>query len=465
MPWPLRVLFATSVVASGCTPHVRRDPQTPISVPQAWSGPTKGQAVIEPFWQRFDDPRLNTLMTDLLGRNLDLAIAWTRIGQARARATLSGSGRWPRLDARLGVSKSKQLILFLPRGGSVEQTTYQASISASYELDVWGRIESLADAADMDVIASQEDLQAIAIGLAAALAEAWYSLAEQHAQLALLDEQKQINQTLLELVQLRFEHGVTSGSAVFQQQNQLQRIDARRPLIEARIATLEHQIGFLLAHAPGQLELSGGRLPTLPALPAIGVPSEVLDQRPDVRAAKARLIAADHRVGAAIAERLPALRLTGSVGLQSLEISKIFDDWIWNIAANLIAPLFDGGQRRAAVDVQRAALEGAVANLAKVTLTAIREVEDALVLERQQRAYIERLRTQLKTERALLDDAKSRYLEGVTDYLPVLTALRSTQQTAQGLLTARRQALSYRIQLHRALGGDWTQELHPVAIQ
>jgi len=171
------------------------------------------------------------------------------------------------------------------------------------------------------------------------------------------------------------------------------------------------------------------------------------------------VIAADHRVGEAIAARYPSFRITGAVGLQALDLEQIFDDFVWNLGGNVAMSLFDGGRRAAEVDRTEWVLEERIAAYGLTLQRAVVEVDTTLVAERQQAKSIGHLERQVETARAALDAARTRYREGQVDYLVVLTALRSTQQAEQALLASQRRVISQRIQLYRALGGTWTDEL------
>lgn len=459
---PARFLILAALGA--CSPHVRRDPtEAPVVVPSAFAAAGEAAAPVR-WWTVFDDPALTTLLDRLLAQNLDLKQGVARIEQARLRAGQAGSSRWPSLDATFDVARSKQLnpIRFPGSEPSTEVTSWRASLAASYEIDLFGRIESLADAADAEVEAALFDQEALAMGLAATVVETWYALVEQQAQLRLLEAQAALTRTQLELLQYRFANGLSSSIDVLQQEDQLKRLASQVPLVEARIAVSRHLLATLVGVGPRDLDLQAPEvIPQLPILPQTGLPATVLGQRPDVRAAQARVAAADHRVGVAVAQRYPAIRLSASVGLQALDLEQLLDDWVWSLAGSLVAPLFDGGRRAAEVDITRAEVEARLAALGKAMLTAVREVEDALVQEDRQQAHVVELEAREALLRRMLEDAQARYLEGVTDYLPVISALSGLQQVEQALLTARRQRLSYRIQLHRALGGDWSAVAAP----
>lgn len=458
MRWIAALLLA---LAAACNPHRRIDvAHHPAEVPAQFTAGS-GALAKAPWWARFEDPGLTNLVDRLLGKNLDLAQSWARLAQARSRAGQANAGFWPTVDFSAQTSRSKTLIPAL--GLTNTNNFFAASVSASYELDIWGRIDALDDAAKAEVQAAQSDVQAMAMTLVAAVAEAWYARAEQRALRVLLDEQLALNQTLLELTELRFRQGLAAAVDVLQQQDQIAALEAQRPTIDARIAVLENQLGALVGVAPGQLELPAvDALPALPEVPGTGVPAEVLAQRPDFRAAQARLAAADHRVAAAVADRFPALRLSGNVGLQAVKLSNLVDEWIWSIAASLVGPIFDGGRRAAEVELQEGVVRERLAGVGAVALTALREVQDALVQEAQQAQLIERLDGRVALARQVLEQSQLRYSEGVTDYLPVINAVRTLQALEQAQLGARRQRISFRIQLHRALGGDWQQVLRPI---
>ena len=173
-------------------------------------------------------------------------------------------------------------------------------------------------------------------------------------------------------------------------------------------------------------------------------------------AAWRRVLAADHRVGVAVADRLPSLRLTADAGYQSQSSDRVFDDLIWSVAAGLVGPVFDAGRRAAAVRRADAVLREALAQFEQSLLDAMVEVENALLQEQEQRRHVDTLSQRLAASQSLLDATRERYANGLSDYLPVLTALTTLQADEQSFLTAKRQLLSFRVQLHRALGGDWS---------
>lgn len=442
-----------------CSVHTRRDPAAlPIEPPEAFSRTIDGAALPQQWWTALADPGLNAQVDQVLAQNLDLKQGALRVDQAKLRAGQAGSARWPTVDASVGASRTKQLNQFgrgIPGApDSFEIDQFRASVEVAYEIDVFGRIDSAVKAAEADVQAAAFDVQALGMTLVASTADAWFQLVEQNALRTLLAEQRALNATLLELLELRFANGLAARADVLLQQDQLKRIDAQLPLVEARAQLLVHQLATLSGRPATEVGITAPEaLPDLPALPALGVPSKALVQRPDVKAAMARISAADHRVGVAIAARYPAFRLSGSAGLQAFEIEDLLDDWVWSVAANLLAPIFDGGRRKAEADIAQAELKVQLTGLSKTLLTAIREVEDALVQEQRQREHLERIEERLALLQGFVEDTQARSLEGVTDYLPVINAVGAVQAAQQARLTAKRQLISHRIQLYRALGG------------
>ena len=464
-----RILLFTAVLATlaGCSwlHPVTHDVAPPVEVPAAYVRGTETSSVAEgEWWRAFHDPALDELVDKVLAQNLDLHRAFARLAQAEAIAAGADSAWWPQINAEANVSRSRQVLRFGQQGLDFLQTQYNLSLAASYELDLWGRVASTTRAAAFDLAATRQDVEALAITLSAQVAETWFQLIEQRATQRLLDEQLTANRTYLELVELRFGQGLATALDVFQQRQQLAAQKALLPPVEARLAVLEHQLAVLLGRAPGsQLPAAPAALPEPPGLPESGVPVALLDRRPDVRAARMRVVSADYRVGAAIADRFPTRRLTASTGFRAFELSDLISNWLWNLAGSLVGPRFVGGRRAAEVERTRAVLQDQLAGYGQAMLVALREVEDALVQADRQEALVFELGEQLGLADATLAQARSRYLDGLSDYLPVLTALSAKQQLEVRLLAAQRQRLSFHVQLARALGGEWTRSLEPRA--
>jgi len=464
-----RFTGAVAMTLGGCgglLHEVDEAPPAPVAAPASWSrtatvveGPEGGR-----WWSTFDDPRLEVLIERALARNLDLVASYARLEQAKALRKSARSGFFPQIEGRASGSRARRNFNFGSGTSAIQQDTFTLDASASYELDVWGRVAHAAKGATRDFEASSREAQTAAMTVAAQVASTYYELVEQRAALELLSRQLESSETYLELLELRFDQGSASGLDVFQQREQVASRRSAVPPVEARIDVLENALSILLAEPPQTVEVESVRLPEVPPLPPVGIPAQVLRQRPDVRAAELRLVARDHRLGSAIADRYPRVNLTGSVGFNAFDFADLFQQFVWNLGANLTGAVFDGGRRAAEVDRNRALLEEQVATYASTILGALEEVENALANERRQVELIDALERQLEASRSTLSEARLRYANGLSDYLPVLTALTSVQQLEQSMLAARRQQLTFRIQLHRALGGTWAEGLDRPAL-
>ncbi len=444
--------------ASGCALRGALDrSEPPVALPAAFSG-SGAEAGPDRWWTAFRDPALNALVEQALANNLDLRGAWARLRQAAALSRQAGAARYPEVNAEAGGSRMRTETA----GATVRSNLFSLGLAASYELDLWGRVRSAARAAKLDERASRDDLETAAISIAGTVGDVWYSLVEQRRQIRLLNEQINASKTFLDLVERRFAEGLASALDVYQQRTQLANTRGQVPSAEARLAVLEHELAVLLGRLPTENTAPKlGELPALSPLPKTGLPVSLLYRRPDVRAAANRLAAADQRVAAAVADRLPAVRLTGGAGYSSNKLHKLPVRPTWSIGSSLLMPVFDAGRRAAEVSRTRAQVDEALAAYTSSILTAVREVEDALIQEMKQREHLESVRRQVKLAGATLRQAKLRYANGLSDYLPVLTALQALQRLEREEVTARRQMISFRIQLHRALGGSWPKELAP----
>jgi outer membrane protein, multidrug efflux system len=460
----LALLIILLFTSSSCTLHnVDKNPQTPFTIPKTFANarPSLAQgAAPEPWWRDFQDKTLEGLIQTALARNYDIRKAWTRLVQSKHLLTQSNATLFPEISANTDISRSRSVA----QGGAFGDRTflntrYNLGLSSSYEVDLWGRAISLQKAAVGDFQASQLDVEATALSIAGQVAETWIRIVEQRSQIELLKRQLITNETFLELTVFRFEQARNTLLDVLQQRQQVASGKTQLPLARSRLAVLQHQLNLLLGRPPAEAIPQGSKLPASPAVPKLGLPAELLTNRPDVKAAQLRLVNADHKVAAKIAERLPTLKVNGNVGYQSFDPATLFSNMVASAGAGLVAPLFDAGRRAAAVDQQRAVVKERLQDFATITLRALKEVEDALAQERFQGRHITQLTVQLELARLALAQAKSRYTQGLVDYLRVLSALQTVQRLEQSKFGASRDKLLFRIQLYRALGGSWTKDL------
>ena len=457
-------LLLLSLMLASCSFYTaRRDIAPPVEIPQTYSSEAGESFLPDRWWEAFEDERLNTLVSDLLGSNLDLEQAWARLDQAEALAIQAGSTLKPKVTLEAATTRARTYASSSLSGGdAVPMHTRQHSLglAASYEIDLWGRIGSIDRAAGYDLAAVRLDLETAAMSLTAQVVQNWYSLIEQTSQLRLARTQVEASSTQLDLIRLRFSWGLASALDVYQQRQQLASRSAQIPLIEAQITVFAHQLNVLLARAPGTpVEDIPDILPELWSRPQIGIPADLLRRRPDVEAARMRVDAADQRVASAVSERFPRVAISGSRGYGAQSFADLFDRMIWNVAGSIVAPIYDGRAKSAEVKRTKAVVEERLYGYAQVVLKALAEVEDALEREQKQLEHVGRLTEQLEISQSTLDEAYNQYINGLSDYLTVLSALNSFQQTQRELLTARSTLISYRIALCRSLGGTWTAEI------
>jgi NodT family efflux transporter outer membrane factor (OMF) lipoprotein len=406
------------------------------------------------WWEAFGDEELNHLVDQAMNDNLDVLTAWDRLDQAAAIAKIAGSPLWPQIEGGFSVTDTDLVDGTDPF--VVEDTFYGASLIAGYEVDLWGRIRSGRSAALDDLRSSGEDLDTVAITVSSEIAGTWYELVEQKEQLKILADQTEVNRTVLDLLEVRFNQGLTAAAEVLQQRQQLAAIEGEVPLVKSRLGVLNHELAVLLGqHPTATIVSTDGVLPELPPFPDTGLPADLLLRRPDVRAAQLRVEAADYRVSEAIADRLPRLSISISAQDTEAEFSSLFDNWIKNLAANLTAPIVDGGRRRAEVERTHAVASERLHDFEKAVLRALQEVEDAIVREQRQAEFVVSLGEQVAIAQQTVEFTRDRYLNGDTDYLPVLIALRTLQSLERQELEARRQLVTFRIGLYRALAGGW----------
>ncbi len=447
-------------IVISCAPFAPdpREPETRLA-PPAFHHRTDRQAPVERWWESFDAPQLNALVQEALGNNFSLQESWARLRQARALVIRSRAERFPDLVFDGSASVGRQQI----RGGQESDDTvesYALGLSSSYEIDLWGRVDSLQTADALAAVANREDLNAAAITLAANVTTRWIGIMSQRLQWSLVKQQLAANQTLLELLELRFRKSLASALDVFQQRQLVEQSRAQLPLIEQSEYQLLHELAVLLGRTPFSIpEIEDAPLEIPANVPSTGLPVQLLTSRPDIRAAMRRLEASDWLVAAAKADRLPGIRLGVAATFRSEELGRLFDNWLVNLIADLTAPLYDGRRREAEVLRLEAVVAEDLAFYRATVLNAIREVEDALVGEAKLREHLAGLAAQLEAARLALSEARSRYRNGLNDYLPVLTQLLSVQNLERTQIQRQADLLVARVDLYRALGGQWTDRL------
>jgi NodT family efflux transporter outer membrane factor (OMF) lipoprotein len=341
--------------------------------------------------------------------------------------------------------------------------SFTMGLAASYELDIWGKLRDTRNAAKLLAEASRADVESAAITIAAEITELWLRLAEQRSQLKLLKEQLELNKKQLELIELRQRKSLATALDVYQQKQILAQTQSQIPLAEIEEKAALYKIAILLGKAPTKCpELKVAKLPEYQPLPFTGIPADILENRPDLRSEKLKIESADWNVAAAKANRLPAIKLSGAASVFADSTgsgSTILDNWYLNLASGLTAPLWDGKRRKSEVRRLRAAADSQLLSYRKSILSALNEVEDAILREKKQEEYLAARLRQAEFSAAAFAEAKRRYMNGLNDYLPVLQALESKQKLDREIIQIKGKLLNYRTALYRSLGGRWAAEI------
>ena len=451
------ILFSALLALSGCSVHTSKVPEAAMEMPLSFStGAEKPSAPVGDWWKKFEDQELNGLMEEAFRRNLDIAQAYERLQQSMTALRIVNSARGINLNIEGSGGRARTPGI----NGASTDDTYSLSAAASYEIDLWGKLKSRTEAARYDALASEQNLTALYISISAQIADLYYLAVEQRAQLSLTDQTISSFQDTLERVERRYRAGLVPAIDVYQSQQNLSSAKAARPVFESRLAVTLNAISILVGRFPDRT--IGGSEKDLSSGPDFdaGLPSQLLKNRPDIRAAYLRIKASDERIAAAIADRFPSFNLVGSYGGSSNEVSSVLDspNIFWNILLQAAQPVLDGGRRKAEVDRTESVFRENLANYHKTVLDAFKDVEDALVNISSSQERIRMLNETVFASDSSLRLALDRYMQGLTDYLPVLTEQVRNATAKSNLIAARRQLISERIQLARAIGGNWADE-------
>ena len=443
-----------------------------MEVPQAWTGtapapagPPAGPAEqsLARWWQIFNDPILSSLIDEAVQSNLDLKQAETRVRQARAALRGAVSFLGPTLDSNAFAQRSR----FPGIRGSTNQANisnqYQVGFDAAWEIDVFGGVRRNIEAADADLAATVEARQNVLVSLAAEVARNYIDLRSFQERVFIARKNLATQAHSARLTRLRFEAGFVSGLDVATAEAQVAATASTIPLLESAVQQSIYNLSILLGRDPAALlpELSPPRdIPDQPPAVPLGLPSDLLLRRPDIRQAEAQIHAATARIGVATADLFPRFTISGSAGLQSTD----FSSWLtrnsrfWSFGPSASWNLFSSGRTLANIEQQRAVEEETLAFYQQTVLTALQEVENALIASTKEEEHrVELSRAVMYNEKAV-DLATRLYTQGQTDFLSVLDAQRSLFLTEDQLAASTGTVLTNLVALYKALGGGWGEE-------
>lgn len=464
-------LMLVLVLVSCATKPPEREELKGVNVPTNWTSTAEPGAVVDQWWLSFGSSNLTAVVKEALRNNFDIKVAVGRMDAAIARARVEGAEQYPWVGADFDARRAKQNFIGLPIPGSggevlsTRSTTYGASLTATWEVDVWGRIRSGVRAALAEVQASEADLAGARQSIAAQSAKAWLAVIEAQRQVRIAEARATSFESTARQLLRRYERGLSEPLDV---RLAMASAAATRSGLEARrdqLQRVKRQLQILLGQYPDAQTGTTNALPDLPSEIPAGLPSGLLERRPDLVAAERRLASADQRLVQAKRAMLPRISLSASGGTSSAELADLVDTdfTVWSLAANAAQPLFQGGRLRAQVAEARANAERLLAEYAKVALTAFGEVEERLEAGAYLAEQEVQLAEELKQSRASLRLAEERYAAGLEIILTVLVSQRAVFDAESSLATVQRQILDNRIDLHLALGGGFTMGEEAVA--
>ena len=470
-----RLFFVLScTMYTGCMvgPDYSR-PETPAETSDAYFHAGTNEQDVNDFtdadgwWEGFGDPITTQLVQQALQNNYDLKAAAARVLQAQAALAEMRGRQWPDVSYNLSRDRSKRSFNMGsgPFGSgrfSVMSTTWSQDITVNYVLDLFGKLKHSERAAWADMLASEASEQALINSIIAGVVNSRINIATIQRRLSIARANTESRQSTLEIVERRYAQGLVGPVDIRLARENLAAAKAAEPAVELSLITARHALDVLLARPPGSsqdLPETLAELPDLEPVP-IGVPARLLDRRPDVKAAELALLSSNERIGVSVAQLYPDLTLTANYGANADEWRDIWESYseTYGLLMRLAQPIFRGGQIRAQIDAAKARYAELAANYAGTVLTAMREVEDALVSEQMLQNQLQYTDRRYREAKAAEELSRQRYQQGLTGFLVVLETERRRRIAEEQLTILKGQIWTTRVNLYLALGGDWNKQ-------
>jgi multidrug efflux system outer membrane protein len=462
------VIAALAALVAGCASAPAYQPPT-LEVPVAWKvepgwrqARPDDAAVRGKWWQLFGDAQLDALQEQATAASPTLAAAAARLAQARAAVDVQSAGLFPQLSAsgrasRLDISANRPLTNYASNNFSTIQNDFALSLSVAYEADLWGRVRSAVEAARATAEQSNADFQNARLVLSTDLASAYFNLRELDIELDVLAQSIALQRRALELATARHDLGATSGLDVAQQQALLDNTLTQVDVLRRQRSQFENAIAALTGRAAPAFALAPEVGPRSTPLVPVGIPSEVLQRRPDVASAERAMAAANAQIGVARAAYYPSITLNPTVGVDSRNLSSLFDasSLLWSLGVSIAQPLIDAARTDANVAIAQAGYQLAVANYRRVVLTAMQEVQDGINGSAALDRALAQARLAEQSAQRVLQLANDRYQGGAASYLEVITAQQSLLNAQRQVAQLLGQRLLVSVFLVKALGGEW----------
>ena len=473
--WKTLFSFALifSLLFSGCKlgPNYVRPP---VHANEQWKQEVKVDATLAniPWFELFKDPALQELIHIALNENLDLKIAVERIEEARATYGFQKADLYPQVDANLsagGQEASHDSVIKIPKDVDTSKSVYNLNASVFWELDFFGRIRRATEAEKAILMSTEQGQRFAVISLVASVAQAYIELRDLDLSLEISRRTLKSAEDYEKLAKLRFDGGLTSELDWRQAQAEYSRTEAFVHTFEGLVVQKENEISILLGRNPSSITrgLSIEDQPLPPDIPA-GLPSQLLERRPDILQAEQILVSSNARIGEAKALLFPRISLTGFFGWESTDLGDVISGpaKTWGLAANLVQPLFNAGKNKRRVEITESQYRQTLYGYESVILQAFREVEDSLIDYKKSGERRTSETARVEAERRVLTLAETRYRGGVSNYLEVLDAQRSLFQAELDHVQSMNDQLVAMVRLYKALGGGWLPpEQQPTALQ
>jgi multidrug efflux system outer membrane protein len=461
-------LIAAFLVLTGCAavgPNYI-PPQT--KTPPAWNTPLQGGLIYEAdsmhlaaWWKTINDPELSQLIDRAATRNQDLKKAQARIREARARRGLSRTDLYPALDVSSAVSRSRGSS---ETGGGTTRDLFSAGLDASWEIDLFGGVRRSIEAADADLQAAGEDLHDTLVSLLAEVALNYLDLRTGQARLSVTEETLKTQEESHNLALWRYQAGLGDELAVQQACYNLESARAQIPGLLTSIAEAKNRLAVLLGEAPGTVHEEWEKVQSIPAVPpevAIGVPADILRQRPDVRRAERQLASQTARIGVATAELYPKLKLSGAIGVDALTFRGLFNasSTASSGSVGLSWRIFDAGAVRQNIEIQSTLQEQYLTAYESAVLAALEEAENAILAYAQEQKKRQSLGEAVRWAEAAAELTQIKYRTGLIDFTTVLETERSLLSFRNQLVQSEGSVVMNLVKLYKALGGGWAAEI------
>jgi NodT family efflux transporter outer membrane factor (OMF) lipoprotein len=466
------IIFAAVIFVGGCI-SVGPDYVRPeIPLPEKWRNAVQARAEhgvslteeqekeLAKWWQVFGDKELADLVEKALKNNLDVAKAYARVREARARRAIAASPLFPTLGTSLSASGSRTE---MHKGPTTTQDFYTAGFDSSWEIDIFGGTRRAVEASQRTLEATEESLRDVLVSVAAEVSLNYVELRTYQARLAVAEENLSVQEESFQLALWRYKAGLRSELDVHQARYNLESTRAQIPLLKAAIDEAMNRLAVLLGESPGKLHEELGKSAPVPHPPdhiAVGIPADLLRRRPDIRKAERELAAQTAKIGVATAELYPKLSLTGTIGIEALSPGGLVSSATKTLVGKgiLSFPIFKGGALKQAVEAEKALAEQALANYKSTVLNSLKEVEDALMAYSEDQKRRDALAKAEEAARQAAELAKQQYASGLIDFGAVLDAERSHLTFQDQLIQSHGAVTSDVIRLYKALGGGWKIE-------